>query len=453
MLKQQVAMRSAFTFVILFAVAMAPQFVYGQFGGVVVDAEGVLQLKSSVDQTGRLRKEQQAAARAALNVDSARPSAMRFISLKQLEKKIRDNQGALTDEMRCLGGLLRVRYVFCYPESGDIVLAGPAEGWMIDGAGRAVGIASGRPVVRLEDLCVALRAFPAGGQPARLIGCSIDPTAEGLAAMQRFLRSQGSNATPADTQFIVNALQTNLGPQTVSVNGISPKTHFALTMVEADYRMKLIGIGLERPPVKLVSWAERANAAAISRNSLVRWFFTPDYDCVRTDLDGLAMELVGDGVKVVGADELVANNGQRKAAASKGGSASQAFVHNFTRVYPELADRAPVFAELRNVIDLAVASAYIQQQDLYGKSHWKPEILTDESAIPCEVNNAPKQVASAVNAIWKGHTLLTPIGGGVEIRPTQAVAAAQHLSAKDDHVAKGYAKNKLEVGKDKWWWD
>ena len=383
---------------------------------------------------------------------------MRFISLKQLEKKIRDNQGALTDEMRYLGGLLRVRYVFCYPESGDIVLAGPAEGWMIDGTGRAVGTASGRPIVRLDDLCVALRAFPAAGQPTRMIGCSIDPTTEGLAAMQRFLRSVGGSAKPGDEQFIVNGLQTNLGPQNVSVHGISPKTHFALAMVEADYRMKLIGIGLERPPVRLTSWVERANAAAISRNGLARWYFTPDYDCVRTDLDGLAMELVGDGVKVIGADELVASDGQRKAASSKGGSASQAFVQNFTKVYPELADRVPVFAELRNMIDLAVASAYIQQQDLYGKSNWKPEILTDETAIPCETNNAPKQVASAVNAIWKGHTLLTPVGGGVEMQPGKALAAAQHLTAKDDHVAKAHEKNKLEVGKlevgkGKWWWD
>ncbi len=445
--------RSITILALLAAVAFAPKAVFAQIGGVAVDAEGVLQLKSSVDQTGRLGKEQQAAARAALNGDVARPSAMRYISLKALEKKIRDNQGALIDEMRYLGGLLRVRYVFCYPESGDIVIAGPAEGWVIDSTGRAVGIASGRPVVRLEDLCVALRAFPAGGQPTKLISCSIDPTPEGLAAMQRFLRSVGSSATPNQTQYIVNGLQTNLGQQTVSVSGISPKTHFALTMIEADYRMKLIGIGLEHAPVRLVSWAERANAAQISRNAMARWYFTPDYQCVRTDCDGLAMELVGDGVKVVGQDEMVAENGKRQAASSKAGSASQAFVQNFTKVYPELADKSPIFAELRNMIDLAVASAYIQQHDLYGKSNWKPEILTDEAAIPCEINNTPKQVATAVNAIWKGRQLLTPVGGGVEIAPMNAISPGQLLPKKDDHVAKAHEKVKLDVAKGKWWWD
>ena len=82
--------------------------------------------------------------------------------------------------------------------------------------------------------------------------------------MQRFLRSIGSNADPRDaqrTQMIVEGLQSSLGLQTVRVNGVSPKTHFAAVMVEADYRMKLIGIGLEKPPVKLVSYVDRANAA------------------------------------------------------------------------------------------------------------------------------------------------------------------------------------------------
>jgi len=55
-------------------------------------------------------------------------------------------------------------------------------------------------------------------------------------------------------------------------------THFAAVLVEADYRMKLIGIGLERPPVRLVSYVDRASPSQISRNALVRWFFTPDYE-------------------------------------------------------------------------------------------------------------------------------------------------------------------------------
>jgi hypothetical protein len=441
----------AVSLVAVFAASLAvPSFVFGQ-GGIAVDADGVLKLKAT-DQSGQLTKQQIAAAKASLNTEAAKRSNLRCVSLNRLEQFIRDHQNTVTDEARYLAGLLRVHYVFFYPESGDIVLAGPAEGWRTDSAGRVVGIQSGRPVIQLQDLCVALRSFPSGGEPMKLIGCSIDPTQEGLAAMQRFLRSHGSGAMPGDTQYIVQSLQTSLGLQTVTVNGVSPKTHFAQVMVEADYRMKLIGIGLERPPVKLVSWVARATPGQVARNALVRWFFTPDYQCVRTSDDGLAMQLVGDGVKVVGEDELVANNGQRRDNGS-GDHASQEFVASFTKVYSELADKSPVFAELRNLIDLSVVAAYLQHENLYVKSGLKMDVLGDEKAISVEIFNAPKQVASAVNAIWRGHQLLTPIGGGVEINALMALAPEKRLPDKDDKVAKLRKQMKLELAKGRWWWD
>ena len=455
MLSRGLVLRRVVLMAVLAAAMAAPKSVFAQAGGVAVDAAGVVQLKSTADQSGRLSKEQQAAVRAGLNTQAAKRSTMRYISLKHLEKAIRENSGTLTDEMRYLAGLLRVRDVFFYPDSGDIVIAGPAEGWTTDPAGRVIGISTARPVIRLDDLCVALRAFPPSGSATRLIGCSIDPTKEGLAAMQRFLRSIGSGADPRDaqrTQFIVEGLQSNLGLQRVTVNGVSAKTHFAEVMVEADYRMKLIGIGLEKPPVKLVSWVDRANAAQISRNALARWFFTPDYQCVRTSSDATAMELVGDGVKVVGEDEMVASSGQRTSV-GQGNVASHAFVQAFTKVYSELADKSAVYAELRNMIDLAVMAAYIQQHDFYGKANWKMDVLGDENTISTETYNAPKQVATAVNAIWKGHQLLTPVGGGVEINPLMALAPEKILADKDSKVSEARDKVKIELAKGRWWWD
>ena len=137
------------------------------------------------------------------------------------------------------------------------------------------------------------------------------------------------------------------------------------------------------------------------------------------------MELVGDGVKVVGEDELVSNAGERRAAAARQRAPATAFAQAFTKVYSELADRSPVYAELRNLIDLSVMAAYIQQHDFYGKANWKLDVLGDESRIETETFNAPKQVATAVNAIWKGHQLLTPVGGGVEINAADGPGAGE----------------------------
>jgi hypothetical protein len=321
-----------------------------------------------------------------------------------------------------------------------------------DPAGRVVGVTTGRPVVQLQDLVVALRAFAPGGHATRLIGCSIDPTQQGLANMQQFLRSVGSQITPADNARIVRGLHTSLGPQTVSINGVSPRTHFAQVMVEADYRMKLIGIGLERPPVKLVSYVDRVNPAQVSRNALERWFFTPDYQCVRVAEDGLAMELVGDGVKLVGEGEVVEAGGQRRGA-STANKASQEFVATFTKKYSDLAERSPVYAELRNLIDLAVMAAFMQKHDYFGKAGWSMPLFGSEKSFPVETYNTPKQAAAAVNARVKGNRLMTPIGGGVAIDAPQALASQNQLSDNGGKVAKAKAETKLNLAKGQWWWD
>jgi hypothetical protein len=420
--------------------------------GVVVDAEGVLHVKTYADPGGQLMRERIAATKASLDPKITAHSKLRKISLNRLEQALRDRQGVLTDEMRYLAGLLRVHYVFLYPESKDIVLAGPAEGWTTDPTGRVVGILCGRPVVQLQDLVVALRAFPPGGKPTDLISCSIDPTQEGLAAMQQFLRSLGSYATPADTPQIVAGLHSSLGLHTVSINGVSPQTHFAQVLVEADYRMKLIGIGLERPPIRLVSYVDRANPAQSGRNAMERWFFTPDYECVRVSEDRTAMELIGDGVKLVGEGELVTASGQRQAA-SRSSKASQTFVADFTKRYAELAERSPVYAELRNLIDLAIAAAYIQQEDYYGKAGWSMPLLGNEGSFAVETYSGPKQVDTAVNAVWKGSRLMTPIGGGVAIDASQAVDSQNVRSDSNGKLAKARQEIKPELAKGQWWWD
>ena len=435
----------------------------GTAAGVVIDGKGVLHKRSVTDPGGQVTRERIAAAKASMPPELTRSSRSRKISLTRLEKQIVKNGGVATDEMRYLAGLQRVRHVFCYPESGDVVIEGPAEGWIqfefrldLDVAKRVVGMTSGRPVVQLQDLVVALRAFPPGGQGTPEIGCSIDPTQQGLAEMRRFLSTSGSNFAVGQEQavaaYMVNGLRTSLGMQEISVNGVPPDTHFAQVLVEADYRMKLTGIGLEQPPVRMVSFVERVNPAAVSRNALFRWYFVPDYNCVRRSKDGLGMELVGDGVKLVGEDELVTADGQRSAA-GRASSASQMFTTSFTKKYPELAKYSPVYAELRNLIDLVVAAAYIQEQDYYGKAGWTMELFASEEAFAVQTYQPPKQVESTVAAIWKGRRLMTPIGGGVQIQAAMALEPENVLADDNDKVAELRKETNVKLAKDQWWWD
>ncbi|MEM7317103.1 MAG: DUF1598 domain-containing protein, partial [Planctomycetota bacterium] len=244
--------------------------------GVQVDANGVLRMRTFRDPTGRLTKQRIAEMRKAIDPQLARPSKMRKVSLTRLEAAVSEaiEKGTgLTDDMRYLAGMTKLQYVFVYPETGDLVIAGPAEGYFKDLSGRVVGMNSGESILELQDLIVALRSFAPKGDKTPIISCSIDPTQEGLAQMQKFLQSIAGRVRPGDAQRIAKGLRESLGGQNVTIDGISPKTHFAQVLVEADYRMKLIGIGLEKPPVKIVSYVQRANPSDVARNAMQRWYF------------------------------------------------------------------------------------------------------------------------------------------------------------------------------------
>ncbi len=424
--------------------------------GVEVDAAGVLRTRVVHDPTGMLGRQRLAAARASLDPEIARPSPLRMVSLTRLERVAAEHMATgqgLPDDMRYLAGLTRLSHVFIYPETGEIVIAGPAEGFVPDITGRVVGMQTGRAVLQLQDLVVALRAYPPGATQMPALVVSIDPSPEGLERMQQFLMQVGGRALPGDTQQIVTGLQESLGLQTVRIEGVSPRTHFAQVMVEADYRMKLIGIGLEEPPVRIPSYVSRANPRDVSRNALQRWYFTPNYECVKVSEDELAMELVGDGVQLVGEDQLVQAGGER-VVSGRVDRASQAFVQAFTQRYPELAAREPVYAQLRNLIDMAIAAAFMQEYDYYGQVGWQAEVFRDEQRFPVETYPEPKQVETAVNAVWRGNTLMTPIGGGISIRPELALQSARLLP--DENGLLGNLRQEVDredLDLERWWWD
>ena len=147
-------------------------------GGVFVDAAGMvtsLEKSAKIAQRDALRK-MHAAAPAELS-----PAVeMRMVSLRRLEEAVQaagqSTAEMLPDDLRFLAGMQRIQYVLIYPEERDIVLAGPGEGWKVDDDGNIVGVTTGRPVLRLEDLIVAFRTVDNARQGG--ISCSIDPTRE-----------------------------------------------------------------------------------------------------------------------------------------------------------------------------------------------------------------------------------------------------------------------------------
>ncbi len=430
--------------------------------GISIDAEGTLDAKTFRDFDGKLLAERLAAAKGAMPGDVWAASKLRKVSLARLDAALRveiDAGREPNDELRSLAGLTRVQFVFCYPadgdKPGDIVLAGPAEPWARDAAGRAIGLISGRPSLQLEDLAVALRAYPSEKRERPFLGCTIDPPTDGLARLVEFQRSIPRSVRDyqraAATATIAKGTAEALGNAEIRVFGISPRTHFAHVLIEADYRMKRIGIGVEQPPVKMTTFLSALQSP--QQGTLQRWWFTPDYKCVRLADDKLAAELVGEGVQLLAEDKLIGEDGSLAAEGTKPNKASELFTVSFTRKYPEIAAASPVYAQMRCLIDLSITAALIRRHEFYAKSGWTAVTLRDERAFSVERLPEPKRVPCVPNVVWKGSRLFAPAGGGVSIRPDEALLLENLLVDENGAVKQACEQTAIPADSERWWWD
>ena len=210
-------------------------------GGVSVDAAGVVK-NSTVDVLNELRQ-LRLKAQTKVSDELAEKVELSKISLKRMMAEIKKAQDAgkeIPDEVRYLAGIQRIKYVFVYPEENDIVFAGPAEGWKLDAAGNVVGATTNQPVMQLDDLLIAVRSADQLLQGS--ITCSIDPTQEGMAQLQKYVKAQGGSIG-ANAQQTINGIEAALGSQTVTFGGVDPTTRFARVLLAADYRMKRLVAG------------------------------------------------------------------------------------------------------------------------------------------------------------------------------------------------------------------
>jgi hypothetical protein len=240
-----------------------------------------------------------------------------------------------------------------------------------------------------------------------------------------------------------------LGMANVRVFGVPADTHFAHVLIEADYRMKLIGIGRERTPIRLASYLDLLTSP--QQGTLQRWWFTPNYDCVRLADDRLAMELVGQGVQLQTEDKVILPGGLL-ADKGKANPAAEQFTSGFTKRYPELAAKVPVFAQLRNLIDMSVAAAFVKQEDLYGKAGWRMETWGDEKTFKVRGEATPAKAPCVATSRWKGNRLLTPAGGGVDIQPSMAFEPQRVLKDEKADLYKA-RQQAAKLPPDRWWWD
>jgi hypothetical protein len=127
---------------------------------------------------------------------------------------------------------------------------------------------------------------------------------------------------------------------------------------------------------------------------------------------------------------------------------AQKWADNMTARYEELARREPIFAELRNCIDLAVVSALILKEDLTGRAECELPTLLGETRYAVAEYSVPKQVDSKATAVKKGRNWVITASGGVMIQPWELVQTAQ--ASQQVASARGRA---TAARKNAWWWN
>jgi hypothetical protein len=417
-------------------------------GGVMVDAQGVLR-SATLDQR-----------KADLNMlrervpqpqgDAAQAVPLRMISLAKLQSAVEQlaNEGKpLSDEMRYLAGLQRIQYVFVYPEQNDIVLAGPAEPWVVREDASVVGARNGRPVILLDDLIVALRSV----EPARNEGlsCSIEPSPEGRKQLQNLLKRvnlrPGQNPTSLEP-----AMREAFGPQLIKLTGVPATSHYARTIVAADYQMKRIGMGLEEAPVNgLPSYLVLARNQRHSSQSNPRWWMACNYDALSHNEDKLAWRISGQGVKTLAESDLVLADG-RTERDQKSDKVAAKWAEMMTERFDDLASAQSVFGQLRNCFDLSVVATLIVQEQLAERASCNLSFLMGQSGqIDLAEFPTPRSVDPQCSFIRGASGWMVTASGGVDVNAFEVVESQQ----LDPSLAQTHTQAKPAADNGNWWWN
>jgi hypothetical protein len=426
--------------------------------GVFVDADGVLKRLSIVGATSPLDGVRRQALADSGNRQVGKQTPLRKISLTRLEKQLqlRAAFGQTPDEsMQQLAGMYRVRYVLVYPETGDVVIAGPAGAWRPDSEGRLVNVESGQPVLNLDDLLVVLRnAFGSDGR----FGCAIKPREANLTATKLFLEKwKNRSVAQGQRQSWLEKLRETVGKQDIEVSGIDPRTRAARILVEADYRMKLVGMGLEDGTLGVVSYLDavkRTHPHNPPAMNVLRWWFTLNNESLKATERRDAFELAGQSVRVLSENEMLSETGKR-IHTGKSDELNSEFARSFTKHFDTLAAKYPVYADLRNIFDLALVAAVLRAEDLPGQADWHMTHFRDSQACPVTMSQAPQEVDSVINHVEiKRSQFVAGVSGGVSV-DTSMVVRPDAIQTDDYGLLKAEHAASLpkDLGRDDWWWD
>lgn len=379
-------------------------------GGVYIDPDGVVRQREydRGEQLQAMRERARAAAR-----HRHRDPSLAFVSLPAATAEARrlfEAGKALPDELRYLGGITRIQYVLVYPEDGDLVIGGPAEPIAAGNTLQPVGKLTGRPVLHLEDLVVALRSIDADRGRALSFGCTINAPRDAVANTNKVVGKHGSINSRAERYRLFNDVLDAIGPHKVEVFGIEPHTRVAWVCVTADYKMKRLSFGVDPEPVRGLG-----DSLGPGRSGGNRFWFEASFEPLRVSPDGLAYELRGQRLV------LKATYGYDDRPATR---SAQAWANRVNREMEQIADAMPLFADLQNMADMLILASLIRTDKLDQKVDWDTTWLADQNKFPVRKVTVPRTAQTIL--VDRKRSFVT---GGVVFSAASVVAPRQRERA------------------------
>jgi hypothetical protein len=318
-------------------------------GGVYIDADGMVRQRVVDTDTDAAAKARAAALAKNGHSKDRLEADLVYVSLPRLLAKAQAAAEAgqpVPDDLRYFGGMTQIRYVFAFPGEHDLVLAGPAEAWDAANPLEPVGKTSGRPVLQLDDLIVALRTID---QPAgrAFFGCSIDTTPDALQKSDAVARKYGS----LPHKELAAKLAEAMGPQKVNILNTADNTRLAFIMVAADYKLKRISMGLET-----VAGSGVPAAFDGARSTACRFWYAPAYEPLVVSEDGNSYALRGPRLKVLAGAQSFDPRGATDTATR--------FAAKFSEKVAVIAAAEAPVADLENIADLTLLAALIRTDKL-----------------------------------------------------------------------------------------
>jgi hypothetical protein len=415
----------------------------GVVGGVSVDAESVVRGEQrALPETDRQRI-RKALTQADQDINSE--TSLRMISLRGLEAAVAasaDSGKPLPADVQYMAGLQRLEYVILSPETNDILLAGPGEGWKLNDEGNVVGIKSGMPVLHLQDFMVAMRSVDAARQ-GQGVSVSIDPTQEGIQRVQQIFNQMAQNGTQYVNATLKSEIEKACGDQTVTLTGVPRDSHFSRVLLTADYKMKRLAMGIDEQPIRqLPSMMDMIARKKIRAREIPRMWIECNYEPVAKSSDNNIWKIAGNGARVQTETELVNSRGERKATGKKL-KVAEDWAKSMTKHYDAVSEKEPVFRDLRNVMDMSVIAAIIRNEGLANKVGLKLPKIGGELDTPTYA--VPEKIPSRVSVAG---SYAVQVSGGVLL---DSWGVAQN-TVEEKKLGEVAMVAKVATA-DRWWWN